>query len=98
MFDGFTRKQIKTQETTINLVQGGSGYPILLLHGYAQTHVCWHRVAPILAGRFIVVCTDILEIWRSRAEDVQGEAFDCGHFLPEEDPERTAAELIRFLS
>lgn len=30
--------------------------------------------------------------------DVQGSAFDCGHFLPEEDPERTAAELIRFLS
>jgi haloacetate dehalogenase len=41
---------------------------------------------------------DILEVWRSRAEDVQGVAFDCGHFLPEENPERTAAELIRFLS
>jgi haloacetate dehalogenase len=41
---------------------------------------------------------DILEIWRERAEDVKGVALDCGHFLPEEDPERTAAELIRFLS
>jgi haloacetate dehalogenase len=41
---------------------------------------------------------DILEIWRERAEDVQGVALDCGHFLPEEDPERTASELIRFLS
>jgi haloacetate dehalogenase len=40
---------------------------------------------------------DILEVWRSRAEDVQGVALDCGHFLPEEKPERTAAELIRFL-
>jgi haloacetate dehalogenase len=59
MFDGFTRKQIKTRETTINLVQGGRGYPILLLHGYPQTHVCWHRVAPILAERFTVVCTDL---------------------------------------
>jgi haloacetate dehalogenase len=59
MFDGFTRKQIKTQETTINLVRGGSGYPILLLHGYPQTHVCWHRVAPILAERFTVVCPDL---------------------------------------
>ena len=59
MFDGFTRKQIKTQETTINLVQGGSGYPILLLHGYPQTHVCWHQVAPILAERFTVVCSDL---------------------------------------
>jgi haloacetate dehalogenase len=41
---------------------------------------------------------DILEEWKSRAEDVQGIAFDCGHFLPEEDPQRTAAELIRFLT
>jgi haloacetate dehalogenase len=40
----------------------------------------------------------VLEIWRTRAEDVRGAALDCGHFLPEEDPERTSAELIRFLS
>lgn len=59
MFDGFTRKQIKTRETTINLVQGGHGYPVLFLHGYPQTHVCWHRVAPILAERFTIVCADL---------------------------------------
>ncbi len=59
MFDGFTRQQITTQGATINLVRGGSGYPILLLHGYPQTHVCWHLVAPILAERFTVVCTDL---------------------------------------
>jgi len=59
MFDGFTHKQVKTKETRINLVQGGSGDPILLLHGYPQTHVCWHRVAPILAERFTVVCPDL---------------------------------------
>ena len=59
MFEGFTRQQIATQETTINLVRGGSGDPLLLLHGYPQTHVCWHRVAPILAERFTVVCPDL---------------------------------------
>jgi haloacetate dehalogenase len=59
MFDGFTHKQIKTQETTIKLVQGGNGDPILLLHGYPETYVCWHRVAPILAERFTVVCPDL---------------------------------------
>jgi haloacetate dehalogenase len=59
MFDGFIHQQVKTQETTINLVRGGSGYPILLLHGYPQTHVCWHRVAPALAERFTVVCSDL---------------------------------------
>jgi haloacetate dehalogenase len=59
MFDKFALRQIKTHETIINLVQGGSGYPVLLLHGYPQTHVCWHLVAPILAERFTVVCPDL---------------------------------------
>jgi haloacetate dehalogenase len=59
MFGGFSHKQIETQEATINLVQGGSGYPILLLHGYPQTHVCWHRVALMLAKRFTVICPDL---------------------------------------
>ena len=59
MFDNFTSKQIKVQETTINLVQGGSGYPVLLLHGYPQTHVCWHLIAPMLAKHFTVICTDL---------------------------------------
>lgn len=41
---------------------------------------------------------DILEIWRARAAEVRGTAFDCGHFLPEEEPQQTEEELIRFLS
>lgn len=59
MFDGFTRQRIGARGVTINLVRGGSGYPVLLLHGYPQTHVCWHRVAPVLAERFTVVCPDL---------------------------------------
>jgi haloacetate dehalogenase len=59
MFDQFIRKKIKTGDTIINLVQGGNGYPVLLLHGYPQTHVCWHKVAPVLAEQFTVVCTDL---------------------------------------
>lgn len=59
MFDNFTGQQIKTCETTVNLVRGGSGYPLLLLHGYPQTHVCWHLVAPALAEHFTVVCPDL---------------------------------------
>ena len=38
---------------------GGQGPPVLFLHGYPQTHACWHRVAPALAARFTVVCTDL---------------------------------------
>jgi len=59
MFDNFNSKQIKVQGTTINLVQAGNGYPVLLLHGYPQTHVCWHLIAPTLAEHFTVVCTDL---------------------------------------
>lgn len=59
MFEDFAHKQIKTFETHINLVQGGKGDPVLLLHGYPQTHVCWHQVAPILAQHFTVVCADL---------------------------------------
>jgi haloacetate dehalogenase len=59
MFDGFVSKQIETRETVINLVEGGRGYPVLMLHGYPQTHVCWHRVAPVLAEKFTIVCPDL---------------------------------------
>jgi haloacetate dehalogenase len=41
---------------------------------------------------------DVLGVWRSYADDVHGMAFDCGHFLPEEAPERASAELLRFLA
>ena len=59
MFDGFERKQITTSGTTINLMHGGSGPPLLLLHGYPQTHVMWHKVALRLAQDFTVVASDL---------------------------------------
>lgn len=59
MFDGFQPHAINTGEITIHAVIGGSGPPLLLLHGYPQTHVMWHRVAPALADHFTVVCTDL---------------------------------------
>ena len=59
MFAGFARKQIDTRGARINLLQGGTGAPVLLLHGYPETHVCWHLVAPMLAERFTVVCSDL---------------------------------------
>ena len=43
----------------IHGVQGGNGPALLMLHGYPQTHVMWHRVAPILAERFTVVLADL---------------------------------------
>jgi haloacetate dehalogenase len=59
MFEGFHRKRIETAEATINLVHGGTGPPLLLLHGYPQTHAIWRKVGPSLAERFTVVAPDL---------------------------------------
>lgn len=59
MFDGFIRKRILANGVEINLVQGGAGPPLLLLHGHPQTHAIWHKVAGALAERFTVVATDL---------------------------------------
>ncbi|MEH6452174.1 MAG: alpha/beta hydrolase [Psychromonas sp.] len=57
--DDFKKVKIKTSGAEINLVHGGSGSPLLLLHGYPQTHVIWHEVAPLLAHSFHVICPDL---------------------------------------
>ena len=59
MFEGFTGSQAKTNGVSINLVRGGHGPPLLLLHGYPQTHVEWHKIAPNLAEHYTVVMTDL---------------------------------------
>jgi len=59
MFDGFETHRIATSGTEINLRLGGEGRPVLLLHGYPQTHLCWHKVAPVLAKRYCVVVPDL---------------------------------------
>jgi haloacetate dehalogenase len=59
MLEGFTRGEIKTSGARIVTVTGGSGPPLLLMHGNPFTHLSWHKVAPVLAQRFTVVCTDL---------------------------------------
>jgi len=58
-FPGFEAFGLDTGEAIINGVKGGSGQPLLLLHGWPQTHVEWHRLAPMLAEHFTVVATDL---------------------------------------
>ena len=59
MFEGFTQTRIETSSAAINLVKGGEGPPLLLLHGYPQTHVMWHKVAPAFAAHYTVVVPDL---------------------------------------
>ena len=55
----FRRTTMRAGGVRINTLIGGRGSPVLLLHGYPQTHLLWHRVAPELAKRHTVVLTDL---------------------------------------
>src|SRR5688500_12764312 len=57
--DDFQTVEIDTDETRIFARWSGSGPPILLLHGFPQTHLMWCRVAPVLVHDFTVVCPDL---------------------------------------
>jgi haloacetate dehalogenase len=59
LFEGFTRSEVKTSGARIVAVKGGSGPPLLLLHGNPFTHLNWHKVAPELAREFTVIATDL---------------------------------------
>ena len=74
LFPGFEQRQIETSGATINLVTGGSGPPLLLLHGYPQTHVMWRKVAPRLAHDFTVVVPD-LRGYGDSSKPLAGENF-----------------------
>jgi haloacetate dehalogenase len=59
MFDGFVLERIDVGEAELRVRHGGSGPPVLLLHGHPRTHATWHRVAPLLADDHTVVCPDL---------------------------------------
>ncbi|MET0207844.1 MAG: alpha/beta hydrolase [Burkholderiaceae bacterium] len=60
LFPDFRSLQVDVAPSvTIKAIVGGSGPPLLLLHGHPQTHAIWHKVAPRLAERFTVVACDL---------------------------------------
>lgn len=59
LFPGFARHRFQATGAAIHYVKAGTGTPVLLLHGYPQTHACWHRIAPLLAREHTVVCADL---------------------------------------
>ena len=91
VFEGFTRSQVETTETAINLVHGGTGPPVLLLHGYPQTHAMWHKVSPVLAERYSVVAPDLRGYGDSGKPSV-------GNDLERYSKRRTAQDQLEVMS
>ncbi|GGL12173.1 alpha/beta fold hydrolase [Planomonospora parontospora] len=65
MFEDFADERVDVGEAELRVRHGGSGPPVLLLHGHPRTHATWHRVAPLLATGFTVVCPDLRGYGRS---------------------------------
>src|SRR5687768_9813613 len=59
MFEGFKLETVELSEATLRVRHGGSGPPILLVHGHPRTHTTWYKVAPLLATSHTVVCPDL---------------------------------------
>jgi haloacetate dehalogenase len=84
MFEDFEIREIDTGETKIFLRRAGKGQPLLLLHGFPQTHLMWRSVAPQLIENFDVVCADLRGYGRS----------DCPRSRPDHTP-YTKREMAR---
>jgi haloacetate dehalogenase len=65
VFDTFKTTEVRTAQGSIFARIAGAGPPLLLLHGFPQTHVMWRGVAPLLTDRFTVVCADLRGYGRS---------------------------------
>jgi haloacetate dehalogenase len=65
MFDGFAVDHVQLPEVALRFRHGGSGPPVVLLHGHPRTHTTWHAVAPLLARSHRVVCPDLRGYGRS---------------------------------
>jgi len=60
VFEGFTEERVDVGETVLRVRHGGSGPPVVLLHGHPRTHTTWHRVAPrLVSAGHTVVCPDL---------------------------------------
>ena len=57
--EGFTQSRVATNGITLSVHRAGAGMPLILLHGYPQNHMCWHKIAPSLATEFDVIIPDL---------------------------------------
>ena len=59
MFEQFKQDKINVNGININYKIGGKGEPLLLLHGYPQSHILWRKIAPLFAENYTVICPDL---------------------------------------
>jgi haloacetate dehalogenase len=76
LFPGFESRTFEAQAAQIFARIGGDGPPLFLLHGYPQTHVIWHRVAPQLAERFQLILLDLRGYGASSVPPTDAEHFN----------------------
>ena len=76
-FQGFEQRRVTVGDIAFNVRIGGAGSALLLLHGFPQTHVVWHRTAPELVRHFTVVCPDLKGYGDS---DAPPPAADAGNY------------------
>src|ERR687888_302574 len=74
---GFEDARHSVGQASYFVSQGGTGPSLLLLHGFPETHACWHRIAPELAGSHSVVAPDLRGYGASEAPPggPQGEGY-----------------------
>jgi haloacetate dehalogenase len=98
VFPGFVSRRIATSGAEIECIVGGSGPPLLLLHGYPQTHAMWHKIAPRLAQSYTVVCSDLRGYGdSSKPESTQDHATYSKRAMAQDQVEvMTALDFPRF--
>jgi haloacetate dehalogenase len=70
--EGFMQSRVATNGIELSVHRGGAGHPLILLHGYPQTHMAWERVAPAFAERFDVIAPDLRGYGESEAPPADG--------------------------
>lgn len=93
LLPGFRRQGVRVDGHDILTLTGGSGPPLLMLHGDPQTHLCWHLIAPRLAERFTVVLTDI----RGRGESHKPGLVDGGNAYTKREMAAEQVAVMRAL-
>jgi haloacetate dehalogenase len=84
-FPGFTDRMIEANGVSIRTRTAGSGQPLLLLHGYPQTQVVWHKMAKKLTAHFSVVMTDLRGYGDSSKPDGGEESVNYSHRVMAQD-------------